>query len=303
MKMSGSAIHPKKRKKEKTPSTVITVHADDKWRHLSLCGSDESAVMLQAFGWRKVARISARSRLSVACSEVKRRGFVNSSWSREGVSLNNISALWFNLCLTTFSHAWVNSYACSPAAVQGSASLLLLSYIKNVCVCVSRWLCVHSTVNWSGCSLDWMEKGPGREVHTPSADGRAHCVAITRHSSSLGMLSGPRPTHHHHHHHPLSSQGLFEPVSRRWQRCSLLFLIWPSKPGVGTVGWQEGRKGGGVFFRKALWVAGLICHSLFPLCALALSLPSERHATTPVPLHAELTEASQWLAIRGDNRS
>ncbi|KAA8583999.1 hypothetical protein FQN60_015207 [Etheostoma spectabile] len=39
-----------------------------------------------------------------------------------------------------------------------------------------------------------MEKGPGREVHTASADGRAHCVAITWHSSSLGMLSRPRPT-------------------------------------------------------------------------------------------------------------
>lgn len=35
-------------------------------------------------------------------------------------------------------------------------------------------------------------------AHAPSADGRAHCVAITRHSSSLGMLGGPHPTPHSH---------------------------------------------------------------------------------------------------------
>lgn len=41
-----------------------------------------------------------------------------------------------------------------------------------------------------------------------------------------------------------------------------------------------GRGGEGGVFLRALWVAGVICHSLFPLCALAVSQPSEKHATT-----------------------
>lgn len=148
-----------------------------------------------------------------------------------------------------------------------------------MCVCISHWLCVHSTVNWSGCSLDWMEKAPGQEVHATSTDGRAHCVAITWYSSLLGMLSEPHPTHTTTH-----LPGLFKQVSWRWKwlwwcslSLSLSFLIWPSKIGMGTVGWQ-GRRG--VFFLNALWAAGLICHSLFPLCTFAPSQPCEKHATT-----------------------
>lgn len=55
-------------------------------------------------------------------------------------------------------------------------------------------------------------------------------------------------------------------------------LTFKARHGDSGLTGSEGRRG--VFFRKALWVAGLICHSLFPLCALALSQPSERHATT-----------------------
>lgn len=54
-------------------------------------------------------------------------------------------------------------------------------------------------------------------------------------------------------------------------------LTFKGRHGDSRLTGEEGRRG---VFLKALWVAGLICHSLFPLCALALSRPSERHATT-----------------------
>lgn len=141
------------------------------------------------------------------------------------------------------------------SAAQCRSLRRTLRMCEYVCVCVSRWLCVHSTVNWSGCSLDWMEKGPGQEVHSASADGRARCVAITQHSSSTGHAQrghASRLTQHHHTHPSSSSssfcsRGLFEPVSWRWRRQSfLLFLIWPSKAMH-----EDSRltgKGGGLFF-------------------------------------------------------
>lgn len=39
---------------------------------------------------------------------------------------------------------------------------------------------------------------------------------------------------------------------------------------------EEGRRG---VFLQALWATGLICHSLFPLCAFAQSQPPEKRAT------------------------
>lgn len=74
-------------------------------------------------------------------------------------------------------------------------------------------------------------------------------------------------------------------------------LTFKARRGDSRLTREEGRRG---VFLKALWVAGLICHSLFPLCALALSQPSERGMQPLRALHVELAEASQWFAIRVD---
>lgn len=136
-------------------------------------------------------------------------------------------------------HEEIPMRACLLAAVQCSAVLLLLLYIKDV------WVCVHSTVNWSGCSLDWMEKGPGREVHTLSQQMGEPTVlpsqGIPPHwACSVG--------HTPHTTKPAPPRACLNQLDKGGG-AALWFLIWPSKPGMGTVGWQ-GRKGGGVFCEK-----------------------------------------------------
>lgn len=109
-----------------------------------------------------------------------------------------------------------------------------------------------------------MEKVPGGSggeggvsAHTASADGRAHCVAITWHSSSLGMLRRPRPTSTTSNPLP----GLLEPVGRRWRCCFLLLLLFffdLHSQAKGKVGRQQ-RKGGCCFFTDMSLVISTQC--------------------------------------------
>lgn len=141
------------------------------------------------------------------------------------------------------------------SAVRCRAEREPLTNTKNVlicaCVCVSRWLCVHSAVNWSACSLDWMEKGP--RARSASADGRARCVAITRHSCSLGMLRKPRPTHQQP---PIPPKACLNQSVRGGSdfffNLSFFSLFWPSQSGNGNSRLTGGEGRRAVFSKSSL---------------------------------------------------
>lgn len=167
-----------------------------------------------------------------------------------------------------------------------------------VCVCVSSWLCVHSTVNWSGCSVDWMEKGSG---------ARSASLCISRWESPLCchhiafLLTGHAQWATPHIYAPppspstfpppASTRGLFEPVTLR-------FLIWPSKPGAGTVGCQ-GREEGGLFFPSKSSLGNRADMSLIISTLCFLPCQGSMQQPTACMLSHSL-ETSECLVIRAD---
>ena len=283
MKTSVSAIHPK--------NAAIAISHPPSWQMKAPSAWWVSG-SLQESGWRESSQNIDSP--ACACSEL----IVNFSWSMEGVSLNNISALWFNPTRTIFFflffflHAWVNSYACQSACCSAGlcvAAVVVHKGCVNMCVCQPLTLCSFpSKLIWLLTRLDG--KGPGaRSAHSISRWESPLCChhkafLLTGHAQWATPHTAPPPPP------PCSSQGLFEPVSWRWRWRSLLFLIWPSKPVMGTVGWQ-GRKGGGVFFSKSSLGSradmSLIISTLCSGSVAGMQWPSASHAGPP--------EASQWF--------
>lgn len=225
---------------------------------------------LQESGWRE----SSQNIDSPACACSKL--IVNFSWSTEGVSLNNISALWFNPTHTTsffFLHAWVNSYACQSACCSAGlcvAAAVVHKECANMCVCQPLTLCSFpSKLIWLLTRLDG--KGPGaRSAHSISRWESPLCChhkafLLTGHAQWATPHTAPPPPPP-----PFLPGPVWTSQSEVAVALSLVsHLTFKARHGDSRLTGEEGRRG--VFFLKALWVAGLICHSLFPLCALALS--------------------------------
>lgn len=94
-------------------------------------------------------------------------------------------------------------------------------------------------------------------MHTLPQQMGEPTVAITRHSSSLGMLSGPRPAP------PRAC------LSQLGGGCGAVAARSPFSSDLQSQAWGRRAGEGGVFVRRAFWVVGLICRSSFPLLALS----------------------------------
>lgn len=138
----------------------------------------------------------------------------------------------------------------------------------------------HSKLIWLLTRLD----GKGLGARSAHYINRWESPLCCHHMVFLLTGHAQRATPHTHTHNPPSSQGLFEPASQMWQWlhvCALsLFshLTFTDRHGDSRGGTEEGC----FLFLKALWVAGLICHSLFPLCFCPVTALWEA-CNNPVP--------------------